>query len=87
MKNKFLEGKLQDKNTHKKLLDVGTDSPVQTVQTQIKLLLNEQSGQGLHCLLSHLNTAFKNLTVLFLYNYVNSRVLNVPIYGISKHLG
>ena len=27
----------------------------QTVQTQIRLLLEEQSDQGLHCLLSHLD--------------------------------
>ena len=27
----------------------------QTVQTQIKLLLEEQSDQGLHCLLFHLH--------------------------------
>ena len=29
-----------------------TDSSGQTVQTQIRLLLEEQSDQGLHCLLS-----------------------------------
>ena len=28
----------------------GTDMPGQTVQTQISLLLGEQSDQGLHCL-------------------------------------
>ena len=27
-----------------------TDMPEQTVQTQIRLLLEEQSDQGLHCL-------------------------------------
>ena len=27
----------------------------QTMQTQIRLLLEEQSGQGLHCLLFHLH--------------------------------
>ena len=33
-----------------KILCIGTDSFKQTVQTQIRLLLKEQSDQGLHCL-------------------------------------
>ena len=37
----------------KDFLPFRTDSSGQTVQTQIKLLL-EQSDQGLHCLLFHL---------------------------------
>ena len=32
-----------------------TDRTGQTVQTQIRLLPEEHSGQGLHCLLFHLN--------------------------------
>ena len=32
-----------------------TDKSGQTVQTQIRLLLEEQSDQGLHCLLFHLH--------------------------------
>ena len=32
------------------ILSFGTDMPEQTVQTQIRLLLEEQSDQGLHCL-------------------------------------
>ena len=32
-----------------------TDWSWQTVQTQIRLLLEEQSDQGLHCLLVHLH--------------------------------
>ena len=32
-----------------------TDRSRQTVQTQIRLLLEEQSDQGLHCLLFHLH--------------------------------
>ena len=36
------------------ILDFGTDQSGQTVQTQIRLLLEEQSDQGLHCLLFHL---------------------------------
>ena len=33
-----------------KILSIGTDRSEQTVQTQIRLLLKEQSDQGLHCL-------------------------------------
>ena len=32
------------------ILSFWTDMPGQTVQTQIRLLLEEQSDQGLHCL-------------------------------------
>ena len=32
------------------ILSFRTDMPGQTVKTQIRLLLEEQSGQGLHCL-------------------------------------
>ena len=32
-----------------------TERSGQTVQTQIRLLLEEQSDQGLHCLLFHLH--------------------------------
>ena len=32
-----------------------TDQSGQTVQTQIRLILEEQSDQGLHCLLLHLH--------------------------------
>ena len=32
------------------ILSFRTDMPGQTVQTQIRLLLKEQSEQGLHCL-------------------------------------
>ena len=37
-------------NTVMILLSFRTDRPGQTVQTQIRLLLEEQSDQGLHCL-------------------------------------
>ena len=36
-------------------LSFPTDRSRQTVQTQIRLLLEEQSDQGLHCLLFHLH--------------------------------
>ena len=37
------------------ILSFRTDRPGQTVQTQIRLLLEEQSDQGLHCLPFHLH--------------------------------
>ena len=36
-------------------LSFRTDRSGQTVQTQIRLLLEEQSDQGLHCLMFHLH--------------------------------
>ena len=36
------------------ILSFRTNRPWQTVQTLIRLLLEEQSDQGLHCLLFHL---------------------------------
>ena len=37
------------------ILNFQTDRSGQTVQTQMRLLLEEQSDQGLHCLLFHLH--------------------------------
>ena len=37
------------------ILNFRTDRSGQIVQTQIRLLLEEQSDQGLHCLLFHLH--------------------------------
>ena len=37
------------------ILSFRTDRSGQTVQTQIRLLLEDQSDQGLHCLLLHLH--------------------------------
>ena len=39
-------------------LSFQTDRSAQTVQTQIRRLLEEQSDQGLHCLLFHLHFFF-----------------------------
>ena len=44
-----------------------TDRSGQTVQTQIRLLLEEQSDQGLHCLLFHLHFFTKYPEVWPLY--------------------
>ena len=41
--------------TSVKILSIGTGKSEQTVQTQIRLLLMEQSDLGLHCLLFHLH--------------------------------
>ena len=52
------------------ILSFRTDGPGQTVQTQIRLLLEEQSNQGLHCLqlpLHHLDTLLYGKTTLFKY--------------------
>ena len=37
------------------IVNFRTDNSGQTVQTQIRLFLEEQSDQGLHCLLFHLH--------------------------------
>ena len=50
------------------ILNFQTDRSGQTMQTQIRLLLEEQSGQDLHCLLFHLhlfNEIPKGLASLF----------------------
>ena len=49
-----LEKDFQDVSTVM-TLSFWTDRSGQTVQTQIRLLLEEQSDQGLHCLLFHLH--------------------------------
>ena len=52
------------------ILNFRTDRSGQTVQTQIRLLLEEQSDQGLHCLLFHLHVFDKipsGLASLFEY--------------------
>ena len=49
------------------ILSFQTDRPGQTVQTQIRLLLEEQSDQGLHCLLFRL---YLLDTLLYGYIYI-----------------
>ena len=46
---------IQRENSTVMTLSFRTDRSGQTVQTQIRLLLEEQSDQGLHCLLFHLH--------------------------------
>ena len=42
------------------ILNFRTDRSGQTLQTQIRLLLEEQSDQGLRCLLFHLDVFLQN---------------------------
>ena len=59
------------------ILNFPTDRSGQTVQTQIRLLLEEQSDQGLHCLLFHLHVFDKIPSVLaslFEFQVNNSKV-------------
>ena len=42
------------------ILSFWTNRSGQTVQTQIRLILEEQSDQGLHCLSFHLHFCAKN---------------------------
>ena len=59
------------------ILNFWTDRAGQAVQTQIRLLLEEQSVQGLHCLLFHLHVFDKipsGLTSLFEFQVNYSKV-------------
>ena len=62
-------------------LSFRTDKSGQTVQTQIRLFLEEQSDQGLHCLLFHLdNFDDPKLWPLCL----NFRLITADISGVRK---
>ena len=53
-----------------------TDRSGQTVQTQIRLLLQEQSDQGLYLLLIHLclfNKILKGLASLFEFRFITAK--------------
>ena len=54
----------------------------QTVQTQIRLLLKEQSDQGLHCLLFHLHVFGKYFQVWPLC--LNLRYITAKFSGVRK---
>ena len=63
------------------ILNFQTDRSGQTVQTQIRLLLEEQSDQGLHCLLLYLHVFDKipsGLASLFEFKVYYSEVLWRP---------
>ena len=63
------------------ILSFWTDMSGQTVQTQIRLLLEEQSDQGLHCLpfcVHSLDALFCGKTTLFKFRIITS------IFRVSK---
>ena len=62
-----------------------TDSSGQTVQTQIRLLLEEQSDQGLHCLQFHciFLTKYPKVWPLFL----NFRQIVAKFFMASENFG
>ena len=64
------------------ILSFRTDKSGQTVQTQIRLLLEEQSDRGLHCLLfhRHLSTKYPKVCPLCL----NFRKIIANFFGVLK---
>ena len=67
------------------ILNIGTDRSEQTVQTQIRLLLMEQSDQGLLCLLfclHLLNTTLHCKIQLFQFRTIMVIISGVPIFRI-----
>ena len=64
------------------ILNFRTDKSGQTVQNQIRLLLEEQSDQGLHCLLFHLHHLTKYPKVWPLC--LNFRQITVKFSGVRK---
>ena len=62
------------------ILNFLTDSSWQTVQTQIRLFLEEQSDQGLHCLLFHLYL-FNEIRLASLFEF---KVAYTKFFGIRK---
>ena len=63
-------------------LSFRTDRSGQTVQTQIRLLLEEQSDQGLHCLLFHFHHFEK--TPYGLASFFNFRYITANYFGVRK---
>ena len=66
------------------ILSFRTDRSEQTVQTQIRLLLEEQSDLGLHCLPFHLHllyTLLYGITFLFEFTGIASN------FSVSENLG
>ena len=64
------------------ILSFRTDRSGQTVQTQIRLLLEEQSDQGFHCLLFHRHLFAKYPKVCPLC--WNFRLIDEKFFGIPK---
>ena len=74
------------------VLSFRTDRPWQTVQTQIRLLQEEQSDQGLHCLsfCFHLLDKFlSGKTFLFKFSVTTTNILGVRkfrTFTVSKFI-
>ena len=80
------------------LFNIETDRSEQAMQTQISLLLEEQSDLGLHCLLFHLNILDKRLfgkAILFNFkhdysnsiwslNFKDFKVTGITCFTFSK---
>ena len=65
-------------------LSFRTDMSGQTVQTQIRLLLEEQSDRGLHCLLfrlHRLDTLLYGRATVQIWEWLQQ------IFGVSENLG
>ena len=76
----FLSYLAENKLVTVMILSFRTDRSEQTVQTQIRLLLEEQSDQGLHCLPFHLHllvTLFYGISFLFEFRGITSNFSGV----------
>ena len=65
------------------ILSFQTDTSEQTLQTQIRLLLEEQSDQGLHCLSFHLHlldTLLYGITFMFKFSGIFSNFSGVQSF-------
>ena len=65
-------------------LSFRTDKSGQTVQTQIRLLLEEQSDQGLHCLLFYLHLLNFDKTSYSLASLFEFQVDDSKVPGVRK---
>ena len=65
-------------HTPEMILSFRTDRPWQIVKTQIRLLLEEQSDQGLHCLSFHLHFLYTS------HHRLNFCWITANIFGVRK---
>ena len=69
------------------ILSFRTDRPRQTVQTQIRLLLEEQSDQGLHCLPFRLHRLDSLVYGKATYIVVHTLEWLQQMFWVSENLG
>ena len=67
-------------------LSFQTDRSRQPVQTQIRLLLEEQSDQGLHCLLFHLHLFPKVSHLCLNFRLITAKFLESENLGILRYI-